>query len=141
MVLQRKGHVLLDGQRIVERGVLKQKTHLLPDLAELVEAQTGDVLTVDANRSRVRLLQADDEPQQYAFAGTTASQHRQRLAAAYGQADPVQNLLISEGLVQVFDCNRGSSAVFPGYSWLRLRLSPGLNLNLIDGVHICFATV
>ena len=82
MVLQRKSHVLLDGQRIVKRGVLKQKTHLLSDFAELVECQAGDVLPMDANRSRVRLLQADDEPQQYALSGAAAPQHRQGLAAA-----------------------------------------------------------
>jgi hypothetical protein len=103
MVLQRKRHVLLDGQRIVERGMLKQKTHLQPDFAELVESQAVDVLTVDANRSRVRPLQADDEPQQYALTGTAAPQHRQGLAAVHGQADSVQNLLTSEGLMQVLD--------------------------------------
>ena len=132
MVLQRKSHVLLDGQRIVKRGVLKQKPHFLPDFAELVESQTGDVLTVDANRSRVRLLQADDEPQQYALAGTTAPQHRQGLAAPHGQANPVQNLLTSEGLMQVLDGDNWRIAVFLGFS--------SLHRNLIDCVHTCFAS-
>jgi hypothetical protein len=51
MMLQRKGHVLLDAQRVVERGVLKQKTHLHSDFAELVEFHPGDVSPVDANRA------------------------------------------------------------------------------------------
>ena len=114
MVLQRKRYVLLDGERIVERGVLKQKSHLLPDFAELVESQAGDVLPVNANRSRVRFLQADDEPQQYALAGAAAPQHRQGLAAAHGQADPVQDLLTSKGLMQVLDGDNRRTAVFLG---------------------------
>src|ERR1035441_6159703 len=101
MVLSRKSHVLLDGQRIVKRSVLKQKTHLHSDFAELVESQADDVLTVDANRSRVRLFQANDEPQQYALTGTTAPQHRQGFAATHGQANPVQNLLTSARLTSL----------------------------------------
>ncbi len=88
--------------------------------------------TVDANRSRVRLLQADDEPQQYALAGTTASQHRQGLAAAHGQADPVQHLLTSEGFMQVLDGDNRRTAVFLGFFWL--------HRNLIDCVHNCFTS-
>jgi hypothetical protein len=78
-----KAYVLLDGQRIVKRGVLKQKTHFLPDLAELVESQAGDVLPVDANRSRVRFSRPMMSRQQYALARTTAPQHRQGLAAPH----------------------------------------------------------
>ena len=73
---------------------------------------------MDANRSRVRLLQADDEPQQYALAGATAPQHRQGLAAAHGQANPVQDLLASEGLMQVLDGDNWRVAVSLGFLWL-----------------------
>jgi len=73
MVLQRKSHILLDGQRIVKRGMLKQKTHFHSDFAKLVEVEAGEVSTVDANRSRVGLLQTNDEPQQNAFAGAAAA--------------------------------------------------------------------
>src|ERR1039458_1250894 len=130
MVLQRKSYVLLDSQRIVKRGVLKQKSHFLSDFDELIERQAGDVLTADANRSQVGLLQADDEPQQYALTGTTAPQHRQGLAAPHGQADPVQNILSSKRLMQVLDGHSRRSAVLRGPFWL--------HRNLIDGVHVCF---
>jgi hypothetical protein len=132
MVLQRKSHVLLCGHGIVKRSVLKQETHFLPDFAELVEIQAGDVLTVDTDRSRVRFFQADDEPQQHALAGTAAPQDRQGLAAAYAQADPVQNLLTSEGLVQILDGDNRGTAVFLGFA--------SLHRNLIDCVHISFAS-
>ena len=129
MVLQRESHVLLDGERIVKRRVLKQETHFLPDLAELVESQAGDVLTVDANRSRVGFIQADDEPQQHALAGTAAAQHREGFAACHRQADPVQHLLASESLVQALDGDRGRVAVFLGFLYL--------HRNLIDRMHTC----
>jgi len=45
MVLQRKSHILLDGQRIVKRGMLKQKTHFHSDFAKLVEVEAGEVST------------------------------------------------------------------------------------------------
>ena len=69
----------------------------------MVDIQACDILPMNANRSRVRLLQADDDPQQDALAGATAPEHRQSLAAAHAQADPVQDLLTSEGLMQVAD--------------------------------------
>src|ERR1039458_7996163 len=116
MVLQGKGHVLFDSQRVVKCGMLKQKTHFLPDLAEPVESQAGNVLPVDANRSRVRFLESDNEPEQHALAGTTAPQHRQGLAALHGQADPVQNLLTAERFMQVLDGDNRRAAVFLGFS-------------------------
>ena len=57
--------------------------------------------------------QADDELQQYALTGTTAPQHRQGLATAHSQADPVQNLLTAEGLMQVFDGDNWSHCRHP----------------------------
>ena len=51
VVLQRKSHVLFDGQRVVKRGVLKQKAHLPSDLAQLVESQAGDFLAMNKNRA------------------------------------------------------------------------------------------
>src|SRR5580700_10908221 len=46
VVLQRKSYILFDGQRIVERGMLEEKTHLFPNFAELVEGEASDVLVV-----------------------------------------------------------------------------------------------
>ena len=41
VVLQWKGHILLHRERVVERGLLEQKTHLPPDLAEFAEIDSG----------------------------------------------------------------------------------------------------
>src|SRR5579863_226417 len=129
MVLQRKSYVLLDGQRIVKRGVLEQETHFLPDLTKLVQSQVGDVLPSDANRSRVRFLESDDEPQQYALARAAATQHRQGFAGLHRQTDPVQDILTSKGLMQVRDENNGRIAVILSFVLL--------HCSLIDRVHIC----
>src|ERR1700679_449473 len=123
MVHERKRHVLLDSQRIVECGMLKEKTHLHSDFAELIETKSGDVLTLDENQSRIRLLQADDEPQQDAFAGATAPKHRQSLTTVHGQTDPIQNLLASEGFVQVLDGDSCHTGILRGL----LRCQRGLN--------------
>src|ERR1700733_4451327 len=131
MVLQRKSHVLLNGQRIVKCCVLEQKSHLLPDLTLLVESQTRDVLAVDENRSRVRLFQADDDSQQYTLARAAAAQHRQSFAALHAQAYPVQYSLISERLAQALDGDNWRAAVFLGFR----PLGSGFNRNLIDCVH------
>jgi len=99
MMYERESHVLLDVEGIVKRGMLKQKADFHPDFAELVESPAGDILAVDANRSRVGLFEANDDPQQYALTGATAPQHCQSLAAVDGQGNPVQDLLTSEALV------------------------------------------
>jgi hypothetical protein len=51
MVFKGKRHVLRDSERIVERRLLKQETHLLSDFAHAIESQAGNVLAMDANRS------------------------------------------------------------------------------------------
>src|SRR5580658_2005422 len=38
MMVEWKGHILADGERIVERRVLKEEAHLLPELAQLIES-------------------------------------------------------------------------------------------------------
>jgi hypothetical protein len=89
MVFKGEGHVLADSERIVKRRLLKQETHLLPDLSHAVESQAGDVLAMNANRSGVGRIEANDEPQQHAFSRAAASQHGQGFSAVHAQADPV----------------------------------------------------
>src|SRR3984885_10145170 len=135
MVLERESHILFDGQRVVKRSVLKQEAHLLPDLAHVVESQARDVLAVNENRSRVWLLQADDEPQQDALAGAAAPEDCQGFAALHAQADSVQNFLRAKRLMQVFDSYYCRAAVFLG---CRLRGRDWIR-NLLDRVHGCLA--
>src|ERR1700683_5632278 len=130
-MLQRKGHVLFDSQRIVKRGVLEEKTHLLSDLAHLVEREAGNILSMDANRSRVRLLQTDNDSEQNALTRSAASQHGQGFAAAHSQSDPVQDMLASEGLTQLFDRNSRHTGVFSGF-W---SLHYGRTVDLVGGGH------
>ena len=57
MVFKWEGHILSYRERVVERCVLKEETHFLSDFTHTVERQAGNVLAMDANRSRVGLLQ------------------------------------------------------------------------------------
>src|ERR1035441_10743838 len=47
VVLKRKHHILLNGQRVVQRGMLKQESHLHSDGAETVEIQPDPKSVVD----------------------------------------------------------------------------------------------
>ena len=100
MVFKRKSHVLADSERIVESRMLKQKAHLFPDRAHAVEIQSCNVVSINTDRSGVRRCEPDDQPQQHALAGATASQHSQGFAAPHRQADPIQNSLTVECLAQ-----------------------------------------
>src|ERR1035438_3503960 len=91
---------------------------------------------MNTNRSRVWFRQSDDEPQQHALTRAAASQDCQGLATLHLQADPVQNLLAAERLMQAGDGDNGRAAVLLG-----LRpLDRDLNRNLIDAVHLYFGS-
>ena len=49
MTFEWERYVLFDGQRIVERRVLKEKSDLLPDFIQLWTRKAADFLSVDAN--------------------------------------------------------------------------------------------
>src|ERR1017187_2251974 len=103
MMFKGKRHILTDGERIVECSMLKEETHLLSDFAHPIESQPSNVLTMDANRSRVGCFESDDKSQQYALACAAASQHRQGFAAVHSQTDPIQDLVTCKGFVQILD--------------------------------------
>ncbi len=119
MVFKGEGHVLLDGERIVKRCLLKQESHLLSDFAHAVQRETCDVLAMNANRSGVRRFESNDEPQQHAFPGAAASEYGQGFPLIHAQADSVENLVAPEGLVYVFDSNDGRKTVSGGFGLLR----------------------
>src|SRR6266404_8143577 len=106
MAFEWEGHVLFDGQRVVERRVLEEKSDLLPDFVQLWTRQTADFLSVDANGPRVGPLQSDDQFQQHALARATPSKDRQGLTMRHFQIDSVQHFLLAERLAQSFYLNR-----------------------------------
>src|ERR1700734_2227629 len=130
-MFQRKSYILFYGERIVERRVLKQKTHLLSDFAQLIESQAGDILAMNTNQSRVRLLQTDNQPEQYALTSSATAEHGECLATVHAEAYSVQDRLISERLAQAFDGDDRYAAVFLGFC----SLYRGLNRTLVDCVH------
>ena len=58
---------------------------------------------MDANRSRVGLLQANDEPQQHALAGATAPQHRKVSPRVTVRLIPFKTFWLPKDLMQALD--------------------------------------
>jgi len=85
---------------------LEQETHLSPDFIEFAETDSGNLLPVDIHRARVRLLEPDDDLQQNTLAGATAPEHRDGFTAGDRQVNPVQDHLVTEGLVQTSQHHR-----------------------------------
>jgi len=52
-------------------------------------------------------LQADDDPEQHAFAGTASAQDGEGFTAAYVEGDAVQDSLRTERLGDILNDNRG----------------------------------
>ena len=75
-------------------------------------------------------FKADDEPQQHALSRATASEYGQGFSAVHAQADPIQNVVTTKGLVQILDRNNRHTAVFVGIFLL--------HRNVISSGHVCF---
>jgi hypothetical protein len=94
--------------------MLKRETHLLSDFSQLVEGKARDVLTLNANRTRIRPLKADDEPQQHALSSAAASKHGEGLSTTHTQTDSIENGVTVEGLPHIAYSDGRRSAVILG---------------------------
>src|SRR5208337_2646753 len=143
MPLQGEGHVLLDGQGVVQRRLLEQEPHLFPDLVQGIEVEKGDLLPMNANRAGVGLLQADDQLEQHTLTGATASEHGQGFAILHSQINAVQDNLITERLMQAAQNNgwsitlpagacyrRGGGALFHSKQGFLFRMPHGKNTRM-----------
>src|SRR5262249_11713579 len=100
VLLQGKGHVFLDAQRVVQRALLKEESDLLPHLVQRARRQPRDVGVVDTDRPRVGPLQADDQFEQNALARSAAPQDGQRFSLRHVEVDAVEHLLGAKRLAQ-----------------------------------------
>jgi len=73
MVNEREGDVLRDGERVVERGVLKEEAHPLSNLSELIQREACKTVAEDANGAFVRDLKANHDPQHDALSRSAAT--------------------------------------------------------------------
>ena len=71
----------------------------MPQSIHLAEAEPTDLLSLNANRTRVRLLESDDELQQHALPGAASAEHGERLATNDRQTHVVQDMLCAKRLV------------------------------------------
>ena len=63
------------------------------------EAETRNLLPLNADRTGVRMLESDDELQQHALPGAASAEHGERLATNDGQTDVVQHMLCAKRFV------------------------------------------
>ena len=91
---------------------------------------------MDENRSRVRLLQPDDQFQQDALTGSAATEHRQSFAAANRQINSAQDRLCAEGLVQALQNHGETGAVCVGiFNRVVMAVICRAQRNCIVGAH------
>jgi len=91
VLTQRQRDVVLDGHRVEQRRTLEAHADLRPQLAPLLRRHGGDLLAVDQDPTRDRLLEADNGPQERGLAGPAAAEDHQDLAAADLEADSVEH--------------------------------------------------
>ncbi len=101
MLVQVEGHVVVHGQRVEEGGLLEHHPHVPPKREYLLDTGMGDVLTLDEDRSVVRLPESENEPENGRLSGSGAAQDAQRLPPQQPQADAVQNDVVAEGQREV----------------------------------------
>ena len=81
--------------------MLKQETHLDPQSIHLIEAETRNLLPLNADRTSIRIVESDDEPQQHALPRAASAEHGERLTVNDRQTDAVQDMLCAKRLVDV----------------------------------------
>jgi hypothetical protein len=101
VLAQREGHVLQHRERVEQRGVLEDHPELLAHAVELVLVEHGEVVAVDPDVARGRLLQADEHAQERGLACARSADDHGRLAAAQVHRDAEEHLRLTEGLAHV----------------------------------------
>ena len=101
VTLERERDVLCDGERVVQRGVLKQKAHLDPEQIHSIETEASNLLPMNGNRTGIRSFEPDDDLQEDALAHAAAAEDGERLTKIYAQIDSVQDVLLAKRFVEV----------------------------------------
>jgi len=88
---EREGDVLAHTQGIKKRAILEDHGNPAANELHAVFFETGDLLSLDADRARIGLEKAHEHAQSHGFAYTAAAQDAEGLAALDGEADVFQN--------------------------------------------------
>ncbi len=97
------GHVVLNGEGIEERRLLKDHADACAKLEEIGFAHVGDVLTEDADGAGVRSDEAVGELHQNGLSSASRAENDAGLAALDGEGDVLQDGLDVEGDGDVFE--------------------------------------
>jgi hypothetical protein len=105
MAAERKGHIFLDRQGIVERRLLKQKADLFSDFIQLSHRKSRNLLAMHLNRARIRRLKPHHEFQEHAFACAAPPEDGDGFAGRQFQVDTIQNVRPVERFLQALHGN------------------------------------
>src|ERR1700730_16037235 len=97
--------IVVERQKIKQRCVLKQESHLAAHARKLIAFESGDILAINPNVPGIGLNQGDDKLQRHAFTGSAPADNADRLAWRDGQVN------ITERFCDVIERD---GVVFPG---------------------------
>ena len=103
MLAQRVRDVLVDRERVEQRGPLDHEPHTTPERQELLFAQRLDVLTEDFDLALIRLDEAGDVPEQHGLPGAAPSHDHERLALERFERQALEDFEAVEPLPDVVD--------------------------------------
>ncbi len=116
--MQPEGEVLAHGKGVEQRASLEHHADLAAHLVEHLLIRVDDVDAVDKDAPGVGLEESQDDAQDRALSGSRPAHHHQRLAAVDLQPDAVQDALLAECEVHVFEIDHPVLGV-------RLAVAPG----------------
>ena len=105
---QRERHVVEDAHRVEQRARLKLNTEQAAQLPQLLAGRGVQVVPLEQHLAGVGLQQTFDELEQHRLARARAAQQHERLALVHRQRDTTQDLVVTEGLVHVFQLDDGT---------------------------------
>src|SRR5579862_8547558 len=105
----RQLHVLPHREPRVQRSFLKSHAIARLDGTQLRIVQVGDVGTEDAHHSGLRVLQAEDAPQQYGLPRARAADDAEDLVLPHLHVQPVVHQLTAEAVDQALNLEQGIS--------------------------------
>jgi hypothetical protein len=107
MPAERKRHVLSHGQRVEQGGILKEKSHTLPDARQPPAVERRDLIVVHEHAARIGAHQPDDVPEGDALAGAAAAEEAERRRARNLERHVVEDTAVAERLGDRVKANGG----------------------------------
>ena len=101
LLAQSHRDILADGERVEQRGELKDISDARAELVEIAPREMRDIESIDFNRSGVGLEEPDDVFDRDGFSGAGISDDDHRLAFDDIECESLEHTLWTEGFIDV----------------------------------------